>query len=63
MHPALMVGSDAAAWDHIVDVRVMQELLTPGVQNTEEPQLGAQISAVARASEPHLGQWRLRQEL
>src|SRR5437867_3538831 len=40
--PPGVVRSQAAGWNHTVDVRMMLEFLVPGVQNAEETDLGAE---------------------
>src|SRR5579864_8397533 len=48
--PAGVIGRNAAGRNHTVDVRVMQQLLVPGVQHAEEPDLSAEMARVARHS-------------
>ena len=40
--PSATVGSQTAGRNHAVDVRMMQELLIPGMQHAEEADIGAQ---------------------
>ena len=44
--PTLAIRRDAAARYHAVQVRVMQQVLTPGVQDRDEADLGAQVLGV-----------------
>src|SRR5882724_1277974 len=40
-YPAIMIGTDAAAGDDIVDMGMVQQVLPPGMQNAEKADLGA----------------------
>ncbi len=44
--PALTVGGESATWYHAVQVRVMYECLSPGMQDSEEADLGPQVLRV-----------------
>ena len=44
--PALAIGREAAAGYHAVQMRVMQQVLAPGVQDRDEADLGAQVPGV-----------------
>src|SRR6266404_662435 len=46
--PACLVRTQAAAGNHAVQVRMMPQVLAPGVQNREETNLGAQMPGIAR---------------
>ena len=43
VHPALVIGRETAGGDHAVDVRVMLEILSPGVEHTEETDLCTKV--------------------
>ena len=45
--PACVVRAQAAGWHDAVDVRMMLQLLTPGMEHAEEADLGAQMLGVA----------------
>jgi hypothetical protein len=45
--PPFSVGRDAAARDEKMNVRVMQEVLSPGVQHTEETDLRTQMFRIS----------------
>jgi len=53
--PALVVGRESAGGDHTMDMRMMLELLVPGVEDTEEANLGAHMPGMARDFEQGLG--------
>jgi hypothetical protein len=42
-NPAFAVGTQAAARHHAMQMRVMQQILAPGMQNGDEADLGAQV--------------------
>ena len=46
MNPALVIGRETAGRDHAVDVRMMLEILPPGVEHTEETDLGAEMLGI-----------------
>ena len=43
MDPALVIGRQTAGRDHAVDMRMMLEILSPGVQHAEEADLCAEM--------------------
>ena len=43
VNPALVIGRETTRWDHAVDMRVMLEILAPGVEHTQETNLGAKM--------------------
>ena len=43
VNPALMVGREAAGWDHAMNVRMNLQILPPGMQHTEEADLSAEM--------------------
>ena len=53
--PALVVGGESAGGDHTMDMRMMLQFLVPGVEDTEEADLGAQMPGMARDFEQGLG--------
>ena len=53
--PALVVGGESAGGDHTMDMRMMLQLLVPGVKDTEEADLGAQMPGMASDFEQGLG--------
>ena len=46
MDPALVVGRQTAGGDHAVDVRMMQEILPPGVEHAEKADVGAEMFGI-----------------
>ncbi len=48
VEPALVVGRESAGGDHAMDMRMMLQLLVPGVEDTEEANLGAQMPGMVR---------------
>src|ERR1700733_12101521 len=46
MHPALVIGRETAGGDHAMDMRVMLEGLSPGVEHTQETDLGAEMLGI-----------------
>jgi hypothetical protein len=46
-HPAVVIGGQAAAWHDAVQMRMVLEILPPGVQYGEEADLGAQVLGIA----------------
>ena len=46
-NPAGVVWGEAAGWDYAVDMRMMQQLLIPGMEHAEESNLGAEMARVA----------------
>ena len=47
-HPALAIGTQATAWDYAVQMRMVQQILAPGMQNGDETDLGAQVLGIGR---------------
>src|SRR5579863_44534 len=45
------IGADAAARNDEMDVGMMQQILTPGVKNPEETDLGSEVLRIARDGE------------
>ena len=54
-NPTRLVGAYAAGGNHAMHVRVSQELLTPGMQDGEYANLGAQTARVCGEGEQGLG--------
>ena len=48
MNPVCLVRGDAPAWHDAVDVRVMQEVLSPGVQNAQKADGRPEMLGVGR---------------
>ncbi len=46
--PAAPIGSQAAGRHHAVDVGMVMEVLAPGVQHGEEPDLGPEVAGIGR---------------
>ena len=53
--PAGVIQRESTGRDHAMDMRVMLELLIPGVQHAEETDLGAQMSGIASHFEQGCG--------
>ncbi len=53
--PAVVVGREPAGGEHTMDVRMMLELLVPGVEDTEEADLCTQMAGMASNFEQGLG--------
>jgi len=53
--PALVVGGESAGGDHTMDMRMMLQLLVPGVEDTKEANLSAQIPGMASDFKQGLG--------
>jgi hypothetical protein len=53
--PAAVVGGESAGGDHTMDMRMMLQLLVPGVEDTKEANLSAQVPGMARDFEQGLG--------
>jgi len=53
--PVAVVGGESTGGDHTMDMRMMLQFLVPGVEDTEEADLGAQVSRMARDFEQGLG--------
>src|ERR1700730_10152150 len=47
-NPVFAVKREPTAWDHAVDMRMMQKVLAPGMQHTQEADLGAEMFCVRR---------------
>ena len=48
MDPARLIRRDAASRYDAMHVRVMQQVLPPGVQNAEKTDVGSQILGISR---------------
>ena len=48
VYPVLMIGREATSRDHAMDMRMDLQILSPGVQNAEEPDLSTQVFGVGR---------------
>ena len=46
MDPAGVIWGQTSGWDEAVDMRVSQQVLAPGMQDGEEPDLGAQVLGI-----------------
>src|SRR5439155_18560050 len=44
--PATAIGRDSAAWDNAVEMRMMQQVLTPTVEYSEETDFRAQMFGI-----------------
>jgi hypothetical protein len=53
--PTVVVGGESAGGDHTMDMRMMLQLLIPGVEDAEETDLGAQVPRMARDFQQGLG--------
>ena len=53
--PAAVVGGESAGGDHTMDMRMMLQLLVPGVEDTKEANLSAQVPGMARDFKQGLG--------
>ena len=53
--PTVVVGGESTGGDHTMDMRMMLELLVPGVEDTEEADLGAQMPGMTSDFEQGLG--------
>src|SRR5262249_34416168 len=42
-NPSLVVSGKGAGWNHAVNMRVMLKILSPGVENTQEADVGAKM--------------------
>src|ERR1700692_954363 len=54
-NPSLMIGGQSAAGDHAMDVVMAQQVLTPGMQDGEESDLGAEPLRIGSHFEQGLG--------
>ena len=43
MHPAAVIGRDASRRDDAVDMRMGEQILSPGVENAEDTDLRAEV--------------------
>ena len=46
MHPALVIGRETAGGNHVVDVRMMLERLSPGMEHAQETDLSAEMLGI-----------------
>src|ERR1700738_2515278 len=46
MNPAAGIGGESPGWDHAMDMRVMPEILTPGMEHREETDLRSEMLGV-----------------
>ena len=53
--PAVVVRGESAGGDHTMDMRMMLQLLIPGVEDAEETDLGAQVPRMASDFQQGLG--------
>ena len=54
-HPMAVIERQSASGDHTMGVRVMFEFLIPGVEHTEEADLGAKMLGIASDFEEGFG--------
>ncbi len=47
-NPVSAAERETTAWDHAVDMRMMQKILAPSMQHTQEADLGAEMLCVRR---------------
>jgi hypothetical protein len=47
-NPVFAVERETTAWDHAVDMRMMQKILAPGMKHTQEADLGAEMFCISR---------------
>jgi hypothetical protein len=47
-NPVFAVERETTDWDHAVDMRMMQKVLAPGMQHTQEADLGAEMFYISR---------------
>ena len=59
--PSRVVGRESAGRDHAVDMRMEQQVLSPGVKDGEEADLGAQVFGVGRHFQQRLAVAREQQ--
>ena len=57
MNPALVVRRKSAGGNHAVHMRMQQQVLTPGVQDAQEADLGSQVLRVGRDFEQCRRRW------
>jgi hypothetical protein len=53
--PSGAIESEAAGWNDVVDVGMMFEVLSPGMQHTEESDIGSQVLGIASQFEHRRG--------
>src|SRR5580658_2198199 len=46
MNPAPVIGGEPAGWDHAMDMGMNPEILSPGMQDAEESDLGAEMFGI-----------------
>jgi hypothetical protein len=46
MDPLRAIGRETSGWDHAVDVRMMEQVLTPGMEDGKESDLGPQMFGI-----------------
>jgi len=54
-NPALVIGGEAAGWNHAMQMGMMLEFLTPGMEYAEEADFGAEMAGIARHFEQRFG--------
>src|ERR1700737_1600829 len=47
MDPLRTIGGETAGWDQAVDVRMMEQILAPGMQDRKEPDLRSQVFGIS----------------
>ena len=55
LDPALVIGGEAAGWDHAMDMGMMFQLLIPTMEHAEEADFGAQMAGITRHFEQRFG--------
>ena len=58
MNPALVIGRETAGRDHAVNMRMMLEILPPGVKNAEEADLCAEMLRIGGNLQQTWRRWR-----
>src|SRR5208282_5791505 len=53
--PALVIGGEAAGWDHAMDMGMMFQLLIPTMEHAEEADFGAEVAGITRHFEQRFG--------
>jgi hypothetical protein len=46
VNPVLVIGRKTTGWNHAMDMRMDLQILSPSVQNAEEPDLRAQMFGI-----------------
>jgi len=46
VNPTCVIKGRAAGWNHTVDMRVMLQCLSPGMQHTQEADLGSKMFGI-----------------